>query len=110
MEAALKIGPTDFVVKLVVFYLHERFWQLAFAQQLPHKQLLKVSLWKVLAVSMTMATTVAVTGKLDLALKLGPADFFFKLFLYWAHEVMWDSLSIGRTVEPAVEAQSKKER
>lgn len=86
---AFKIGPLDFVVKLVVFYAHERFWQ----WYGPHPAIYKVALWKILAVAMTTATTIIMTGRLDLALKLGPSDFFCKLFLYCAHDQLWFSLA-----------------
>mmetsp|Transcript_10589 Transcript_10589/g.19541 ORF Transcript_10589/g.19541 Transcript_10589/m.19541 type:complete len:361 (+) Transcript_10589:1411-2493(+) len=95
LELAFKIGPVDFVVKLVVFYLHERFWQLAATRTLSNKRFWKMCLWKVLALSMTTGTAVVMTGSLDVALKLGPADFFVKLFLYYAHEVLWDLIPFG---------------
>lgn len=98
IATALKIGPLDFVLKLVVFYAHERLWLFDTMQNLTNKRFLKMCLWKVIALSMTMITTIAVTGKLDLALKLGPADFFAKLFLYYFHEFIWDKISYGREV------------
>ena len=58
-----------------------------------------MALWKLLAVTMTTATTVFVTGDLSLALKLGPADFFIKLFLYYGHELLWDNIAFGRAIE-----------
>lgn len=86
---------------MAVFYAHERLWTLGSMQRLAHKRLLKVALWKVVAVSMTVATTVAITGELSLALRLGPLDFLAKLGLYYAHEVLWEAVSFGRTVAAA---------
>mmetsp|Transcript_5867 Transcript_5867/g.6941 ORF Transcript_5867/g.6941 Transcript_5867/m.6941 type:complete len:116 (+) Transcript_5867:357-704(+) len=47
LTTAFKIGPADFVFKLLVFYLHERIWLLNLAQQLPRKRVLKTVSWKV---------------------------------------------------------------
>mmetsp|Transcript_12966 Transcript_12966/g.21000 ORF Transcript_12966/g.21000 Transcript_12966/m.21000 type:complete len:143 (-) Transcript_12966:299-727(-) len=96
---ALKIGPLDFVLKLIVFYLHERVWLTVFAQSIVHKAFWKMCSWKVIALSMTISTTYYVTGEIGLALRLGPADFFAKLFLYYAHEKIWDHVSFGRTFQ-----------
>lgn len=98
-ETAIKIGPTDFIVKLIVFYMHERLWQVEALSTIYGKQFLKVALWKLLAVTMTMGTTIMITGEVALALKLGPMDFISKLLLYAAHDAIWNMISFGKLKE-----------
>lgn len=104
----MKIGPLDFILKLLVFHAHERFWLTPSMQSLSRRALSKMCMWKLIAVTMTVLTTLAVTGELTLAFKLGPSDFFVKLFLYSAHERIWESISMGRRPLPASDAKDKK--
>ncbi|GBG24493.1 Hypothetical Protein FCC1311_007112 [Hondaea fermentalgiana] len=107
MTTALKIGPLDFVLKLAVFYAHERIWLQPRLQAVPRRSLAKMWSWKAIALSMTVGTTIAVTGRADLALKLGPLDFFLKLFLFYAHERIWDAIPYGRRLVSCEEDQKK---
>lgn len=100
METALKIGPLDFVLKFIVYYIHERLWLLDALQRFENRRFLKMWSWKAIALSMTIGTTIAVTGRPDLALKVGPADFFLKLFIFYAHEAIWDAIPYGRVIVP----------
>lgn len=102
LDTAVRIGLPDFVFKLVVFYFHERLWLSALLQRLlpvlDTRRLAKMASWKATALSMTLSITYWVTGSLHSALKVGPTDFCVKMFGFWLHERVWDTVSWGRTV------------
>jgi len=95
LDVAFKIGPIDFVVKFITFFAHERLWQIPPLLKLHNRRFLKMMLWKVIALSLTISTSFFVTGKMEFALRLGPVDFFSKMFLYYFHEFVWDHISYG---------------
>ena len=95
LEHALSIGGLDFVVKLVVFYLHERMWQFLPLLALLYRDAWKLASWKLLAVLMTTVTSFYVTGSLSTAFKIGPSDFTTKLLLYWLFDRAWGLVSWG---------------
>ncbi|KAK3277979.1 hypothetical protein CYMTET_14051 [Cymbomonas tetramitiformis] len=56
------------------------------------KSIVKAFSWRVIATLTTMLAAYIVTGKLDVALKIGPIDFVAKLALYYGHERIWECI------------------
>ena len=96
LKQAISVGIPDFFVKFIVYYAHERLWLLPVLQQLNNRVLFKMISWKVIAVSLSMAVTLYVTGSLNIALKLGPIDFGIKTLSFYLHEKLWDAIQYGR--------------
>lgn len=99
MGTAFKVGIPDFVAKFLVFYAFERFWLLENMQTLKHRTLLKLLSWKALAVAISMAVTLYVTGSLAVSLKLGPIDTTLKTAMLYLHERMWEGVAWGKTIK-----------
>ncbi|RLD27622.1 MAG: DUF2061 domain-containing protein, partial [Bacteroidetes bacterium] len=55
IENALKIGAIEFVVKLAVYYLHERIWQKYKTSKVSRKQTMyKTISWRIVATNITI--------------------------------------------------------
>ena len=54
------------------------------------KSLVKSISWRILGTIDTIVISWILTGKLTLALSIGSIEIFTKLFLYYAHERLWN--------------------
>ncbi len=54
------------------------------------KSLVKSISWRVLGTLDTIVISWILTGKLAVALSIGSIEIFTKLFLYYAHERLWN--------------------
>ncbi len=62
-----------------------------------HKRsILKAITWRVLATLVTILVVYFVTKKVALALGVGFVDAAIKMFVYYAHERVWDRTRFGR--------------
>ena len=62
-----------------------------------HKRsILKAITWRVLATLVTTLVVYFVTKKVALALGVGFIDAAIKMFVYYAHERVWDRTRFGR--------------
>ncbi len=56
--------------------------------------------WRVVAMTITLSVTYAVTDSLGLAATVGLTDTVIKLGTYYAHERAWNRVSFGKPREP----------
>ncbi len=99
IEAALKIGAIEFLIKLLVYYLHERVWERYRRGRVITKlrTILKTISWRVIATSMTFIISGAILDSFDeVALFIALTELFTKLVLYYFHERLWLRLPLGR--------------
>jgi uncharacterized membrane protein len=59
--------------------------------------------WRFLATVITTTVAFVLTGKVDFALKIGVLDTSIKLFVYFAHERLWNRIPYGRLEAPDYE-------
>ncbi len=65
-----------------------------------HKRsILKTVTWRVLATLVTTLVVYWFTREVSLALGAGFVDAVIKMFIYYAHERLWDRMSYGRRKE-----------
>lgn len=98
-ENALKIGGAEFLLKLLVYYLHERIWQhvLKADEVTKMKSLHKTISWRVVATSMTFVISGTVLNAFDgIALGIAITELFTKFALYYLHERLWQKVPLGR--------------
>ena len=99
LSHALKIGGSEFLIKYVVYYLHERIWeQLRSGTGLDTARTLKKAIsWRVVATCMTFIIAATVLKSFDsVALAIACVEFVTKFLLYYAHERIWLMLPLGR--------------
>lgn len=60
------------------------------------RSLFKAVSWRVTGTIDTIVVSYFVTGKIGLALSIGFVELFTKIGLYYAHERVWNRISLGR--------------
>jgi len=95
---ALKIGAIEFVIKLFIYYVHERIWQKINKTHIitKRKSLYKTISWRVIATSTTFIVSGAVLKSFnEVALFIALLEASSKFMLYYGHERLWLKLPIG---------------
>ena len=99
LDNALKIGLIEFLLKLIVYYIHERVWQNLFNNREVTKRhtLIKTVSWRIVATTMTFLISGAILNAYDeIALYIALTELFTKFVLYYFHERLWLQLPLGR--------------
>ena len=99
MESALKIGASEFLIKLAIFYFHERIWlRILGKEATTNKELIYKSIsWRVVATTTTFIISGIVLNAFDeIALYIALTELFTKFVLYYIHEKVWLKLPLGK--------------
>lgn len=98
--SALKIGMTEVLTKIVLFYVHERIYFKTFGDKVSQRKisLLKGFTWRLIGSIDTILIAWIYTGNPLIGLKIGSTEFLTKVFLYYLHERFWNRIKIG-TIE-----------
>jgi len=118
LDNAIKIGLTEVLTKIILYYLHERLWNvIPFGRQGAKgpshaRSLTKGVSWRAVGTMDTMFISYLITGSALNALKIGGLEVFSKIALYYLHERIWATVKWGRIIKEvapsAVEAEEKK--
>jgi len=117
LETASYIALAEVATKLVLYYLHERFWvKLGWGVTMEdgkrrdtHKRTAtKTTTWRVLASLDTILLAFIFTGNIATAISIGGFEVITKLFLYYFHERVWARLPFGIVHEADDQAQEKE--
>ncbi len=113
LSIALKIGFTEVITKVALFYLHERawLWGMKGKDQSPLVSFVKAVSWRTIGTIDTMLLAWFYSGNPLTGLKVGAAEVFTKIALYYIHERLWHKVPIGTVrkwfgMKPAEENQS----
>ena len=96
---ALAIGLSEFLIKFLVYYFHERIWEsLRTGDGLDNLRTLKKAIsWRIVATSMTFVISSIVLDSFDaVSATIAGLEFVSKFVLYYAHERIWSMLPLGR--------------
>ncbi len=99
IETALKIGAAEFLIKLFIYYVHERIWQQFRTGNIvsTKRTLYKTITWRIIATSTTFLISGAILESFDeVALFIALTELFTKFALYYGHERLWLRLPLGR--------------
>lgn len=99
IENALKIGAAEFLIKLAVYYVHERIWEYYRKEgdTSTRRTLQKTVSWRIIATTMTFVISGAVLdGFNEIALFIALTELITKFVLYYFHERLWLRLPLGR--------------
>jgi uncharacterized membrane protein len=99
LESAIKIGATEFLIKLAIFYFHERMWLRHLGKQATtNKEILYKSIsWRIVATATTFIISgIILDGFNQLALYIALTELFTKFVLYYVHEKIWLKLPLGK--------------
>jgi uncharacterized membrane protein len=99
IDDAIKIGVAEFLIKFIVYYIHERIWQnlLKNGEVTSRKTLYKTISWRVIATTMTFIISGTILNAFDeIALYIALIELFTKFALYYFHEKLWLKVPLGR--------------
>jgi uncharacterized membrane protein len=98
IESAIEIGIIEFVVKLGIYYFHERVWQKILRKKSVSKKisLFKTISWRVIATSTTFIISDAVLDNFEGAIYIATLELITKFALYYFHERMWLKMPLGK--------------
>lgn len=104
---AIKIGLTEVLTKVVLYYLHERLWNIISFGRMHGvgptqiRSLVKGISWRVVGTVDTIFISYLITGHLTNAVTIGGFEVFSKIVLFYLHERVWGKLKWGRIIKPA---------
>ena len=102
ISSSLKIGFTEVLTKIVLYYLHERVWDTIpfgriHGQGPTHaRSLVKGVSWRTVGTLDTMFVAYLITGVPINALTIGGFELFTKIALFYIHERIWGKVWWGR--------------
>ena len=99
LDHAIKIGAAEFLIKFIIYYFHERIWQIVQRDGVvtSRKTLYKTISWRMVATTMTFFISGAILNAYDeIALYIAITELFTKFALYYLHERMWLKLPLGK--------------
>ena len=98
------IALTEVITKIVLFYLHERFWEWnrwgttmsgLRIRESWSRTTIKTATWRVAASLDTVLLAWLFTGNLKTAISIGGLEVMTKLLLYFLHERAWARVRYG---------------
>lgn len=104
LEAAGYIALTEVATKMVLYFVHERFWaKLRWGVTVEdgargesyRRTTTKTATWRVIASLDTMLLGWFYTGSVATAISIGSLEVVTKLILYFFHERAWSKLTFG---------------
>lgn len=97
LTMAIKIGVTEVITKVVLYYLHERVW-LFFLKDKEQTKLIsfiKAVSWRTVGTIDTMLLGWFYSGNPLTGLKIGMVEVMTKIILYYLHERAWHTVPVG---------------
>jgi uncharacterized membrane protein len=95
LYAGLKIGGLELISKMVLYYLHEQLWFKSNVINPNKRHLLKTLSWRAIGTFDTILLGWLITGNPLTGLKIGAAEVFSKMLLYFGHEKLWYKINFG---------------
>jgi uncharacterized membrane protein len=98
LEVAGMIAGIEFIFKLLIYYFHERLWQLYKKSKVVTKKrtLLKSLSWRGVATTSTFFISGYILDSFDeVALGIAITELFTKFALYYFHERIWLKVPLG---------------
>ncbi|WP_298237198.1 DUF2061 domain-containing protein [uncultured Algibacter sp.] len=99
IESAIKIGVAEFLIKLAIYYIHERIWlNILKKQATTNKEIISKSIsWRFVATITTFIISGIILESFDeLALFIAISELVTKFALYYLHEKLWLKLPLGK--------------
>lgn len=92
---ALQIGGFELISKMLLYYLHERAWFKSKIKNPNKRHLLKTLSWRTIGTLDTIILSWLITGNPLTGIKIGGAEVFSKMILYFGHEKLWYQINFG---------------
>lgn len=91
----LKIGFSEVVTKLILYYLHERVWFKIKIKESRKRHIIKTFSWRFIGTLDTIMLSWIISGDPMMGLKIGGFEVVTKMILYYVHERAWYKINFG---------------
>jgi uncharacterized membrane protein len=91
----LKIGFSEVVTKMILYYLHERVWSKTNLPQSKRRHLIKTLTWRFIGTMDTILLSWIISANPFTAIKIGISEVITKMILYYIHERCWYQINFG---------------
>lgn len=98
----LKIGFSEVFTKMLLYFLHERFWFNLSMPDSKSRHLLKTLSWRAVGTADTIFISWIISGNPLTGLKIGLMEVVTKMMLYYFHERIWYKLNYGLGIRSKV--------
>ena len=97
LETGLKIGITELLTKMILYYAHERIWFLSKKIKSNNRHIIKSFTWRFIGTIDTFLLGWFFSGNPFIGMKIGLVEVVSKLILYYLHEKLWYKFNFGLT-------------
>ena len=103
-DLALYIASFEIITKTILYYFHERIWNIFKIGRLKEKvkrgrSLFKAMTWRIIASLDTFFISYIITGRFDWATSIAIFEIITKAIIYYFHERAWNRVKWGRIIE-----------
>ena len=91
----LKIGFSEVVTKMILYYLHERVWFRIAIPESRKRHIIKTFSWRFIGTLDTVLLSWFISGSPLTGLKIGAVEVITKMILYYLHERAWYQVDFG---------------
>jgi len=91
----LKIGFSEVITKMILYYLHERVWFKVEINESRKRHLIKTFSWRFIGTLDTIILSWIISGNPIMGLKIGGFEVVTKMILYYVHERAWYKINFG---------------
>jgi uncharacterized membrane protein len=91
----VKIGGVEVITKMILYYLHEKFWFKIDVRESQKRHLFKTVTWRIIGTIDTILLAWLVSGDISTGLSIGLAELITKMTLYYFHERLWYKIDYG---------------
>lgn len=91
----LKIGFTEVITKMLLYYLHERVWFKILIVESRKRHLMKTVSWRIIGTLDTITIAWIISGNPMTGMKIGLVEVVTKMLLYYLHERVWYHTDYG---------------
>ena len=91
----VKISALEIISKMILYYLHERYWFNSSVSDSKKRHVLKTFSWRLVGTLDTILIGLLISGNPFVGLKIGMAEVITKMVLYYLHEKVWYKSNFG---------------
>ena len=91
----LKIGASELITKMVLYYAHERIWMHLGVVDSRRRHIIKTITWRIIGTFDTIVLSWFITGSVETGLQIGGVEVITKMILYYFHERVWYRINFG---------------
>ena len=103
-DLALYIASFEIITKTILYYFHERIWNIFKIGRLKEKvkrgrSFFKAMTWRIIASLDTFFLSYIITGRFDWATSIAIFEIITKAIIYYFHERAWNRVKWGRVIK-----------